>query len=86
MKRHAADLTVFFVPLAVYLVTMVPTIHLGDSGELTVGAFMFAVPHVPGYPLLAMLGHLFSQIPLAHAAWRGNLFSVPTRSTPFSPH
>ncbi len=76
MKQRFADLAAFFAPLAIYLFNMVPTIHLGDAGELTVGAIMFAVPHVPGYPLLATLGHLFAQIPLGHAAWRGNLFSA----------
>lgn len=77
MKRGAAyDLVAFFSPLALYLATMVPTIHLGDSGELTIGTFMLAVPHVPGYPLLAHLGHFFTQLPLAHVAWRGNFYSL----------
>jgi len=76
MRRSLHDLIAFFSPLVLYLTTMLPTLHLGDSGELTVGATMFAVPHVPGYPLLATLGHAFAQLPLAHAAWRGNLFSV----------
>ncbi len=76
MKRRLPDLLVFAGPFALYLATMLPTLHLGDSGELTVGATMFAVPHVPGYPLLAMLGHLFAQLPLANAAWRGNLLSA----------
>lgn len=76
MKRRLPDLLAFGAPFALYLATMLPTLHLGDSGELTVATTMLAVPHVPGYPLLAALGHLFAQLPLAHAAWRGNLFSA----------
>lgn len=74
--RRLPELAAFFAPLALYLATLVPTIHLGDSGELTVAAALLGVPHVPGYPLLALLGHWFAQLPLAHIAWRGNFFSA----------
>lgn len=77
MKRCGLpDLLAFFAPLTLYLATLVPSIHLGDSGELTVGAAMLGIPHVPGYPLLAQLAHLVMQIPLAGAAWRGNLYAA----------
>jgi tetratricopeptide (TPR) repeat protein len=77
MNRDAlADRVAFFGPLALYLATLVPTIHLGDSGELTLGAALLAIPHVPGYPLLALLGRAVAQTPLAHLAWRANFFSA----------
>ncbi|NLH49055.1 MAG: DUF2723 domain-containing protein [Myxococcales bacterium] len=76
MTRRRDEILAFFAPLALYLATLVPTIHLGDSGELTLGAALLAIPHVPGYPLLATLGHAFAQVPLAHLAWRGNFFSA----------
>ncbi len=77
MKRAAAvELFVFLAPLALYLATLTPTIQLGDSGELTLGAALLAIPHVPGYPLLATLGRALMQTPLAHLAWRGNFFSA----------
>jgi len=75
-KVGLADLLAFTAPLALYLSTLAPTIHLGDSGELTVGAAMLGIPHVPGYPLLAQIAHLVMQLPLAAIAWRGNLFSA----------
>jgi Protein O-mannosyl-transferase TMEM260-like/Tetratricopeptide repeat len=77
MKKHRIpEAIAFFAPLALYTATLAPTIHLGDSGELTVAAALLGVPHVPGYPLLTTLGHLLAQLPLSHIAWRGNFSSA----------
>jgi hypothetical protein len=70
------DAAALLVPLAFYLTTMVPTVQLGDSGELTLGAALLAIPHVPGYPVMNLLGHLVARLPLAHFGWRGNFFSA----------
>ena len=39
------------IPVVVYLVTICPTVYLGDSGELTAAAFSLGIPHNSGYPL-----------------------------------
>ena len=66
----------FFVPLVLYLVTICPTVHLGDSGELNLAAATLSIPHVPGYPLLVKTAHMFCRLPFGNGAMRGNLFSV----------
>ena len=53
---------VFVVTLAVYIVTLSPTVTLEDSGELITGAAKFGVPHPPGYPLWTMSGFLLSHL------------------------
>jgi hypothetical protein len=68
---------VFVVTLAVYVVTLSPSVTLEDSGELITGAVTFGVPHPPGYPLWTMSGWLFSHlIPFGNDAWRVNLESA----------
>jgi hypothetical protein len=42
----------------VYLSTMYQTVPGGDSGELIVASYQWAVAHPPGYPLFVTLGHL----------------------------
>lgn len=66
----------FFIPLILYLATVCPTVHLGDSGELNLAAATLSIPHVPGYPLLATVGHAFCRLPFGNGALKGNLFSV----------
>ena len=66
----------FLLPLVLYLATLCPTVHLGDSGELNLAAATLGIPHVPGYPLFTQIGHLFCRIPLGNGAMRGNLFSA----------
>jgi tetratricopeptide (TPR) repeat protein len=79
--RHRSDLLVGWlaaaIPIAVYLLTLCPTVYVGDSGELTTAAAILGIPHPPGYPLYVFLGFLFSHlIPVGSFAWRLNLFSA----------
>ncbi|MDP8222040.1 MAG: DUF2723 domain-containing protein [Candidatus Lernaella stagnicola] len=74
--RRIPEAIAFFAPLGLYLATLAPTIHLGDSGELTVAGALLGVAHVPGYPLLTQLTHLAAQLPLGHIAWRANFMSA----------
>ena len=53
-----------------------PSVPGGDSGELIVAAHTLGISHPPGYPLHALLGHLFTWIPIGSIGWRVNLLSA----------
>jgi len=67
---------VFLVSLAVYWLTLAPTVTLVDSGELIVAARFFGVAHPPGFPLYLILAHLFSLIPIGSVVSRINFASA----------
>lgn len=69
-------LTVFGVSFLVYLFTTSPTVYLGDSGEFIASAFCLGNPHNSGYPLYALIGKIFSVIPMGNIAFRLNLMSA----------
>jgi hypothetical protein len=50
--------------LAVYLVTLSPSIGPEDAGELAAAAHTLGVAHPTGYPLFSLLGRAFSMLPL----------------------
>jgi hypothetical protein len=63
--------------LALYGLTLYPGLAGGDSGELAAAVATGGVIHPPGYPLYALLGGLFTHLPLgAGVAWRLNLLSA----------
>src|SRR5262249_42216129 len=62
--------------LMVYVRTLAPGLPTGDSGDLITAAWVFGVPHPPGYPLYMLLAHLFGQLPFGSPALRINLFSA----------
>jgi len=66
----------FIIPLSIYLLTICPTVYVGDSGEIITAAYYLGIPHPPGYPLYTMLGKLFSTLPLSNIAYRVNLTSA----------
>jgi hypothetical protein len=68
-----AAATVAFV---VYLTTLSPTLPPGDSGDLITAASTLGIAHPPGYPLFAIIGHLFTLLPVGSAAIRVNLMSA----------
>ena len=79
MKFFASKAQVPFLLIittfTVYLSTMAPVVYLGDSGELTAGAFALGVPHASGYPLYSLLGKIFCMLPLGNIGFRMNLMS-----------
>ncbi len=73
--KTVAPYLLIITAFAVYLSTMAPTVYLGDSGELTAGAFALGVPHASGYPLYSLLGKIFCMLPLGNIGFRMNLMS-----------
>src|SRR5262245_50592009 len=62
--------------LLLYFRTAARSIVLGDNPELVTTAVTLGVAHPPGYPLLVLVGHLFSLLPLGPVAFRVNLVAV----------
>src|SRR5438552_18079247 len=69
-----ATLTLFW--LAIYLITVSPTVNFIDSGELITALHEPGIVHPPGYPLYTLLGYVASHFPVGEVAWRVNLFSA----------
>ncbi|KAJ9456357.1 Transmembrane protein 260-like protein [Diplonema papillatum] len=62
---------VFVASLAIYFVTLHPSVAGGDAGELATVAHTLGVPHPPGYPTMAVL---------TYCAERAVRFPFPTLS------
>ncbi|MEK6645832.1 MAG: tetratricopeptide repeat protein [Candidatus Firestonebacteria bacterium] len=67
---------VFVIVFGVYLVTLCPTVYVGDSGELITAGATLGIAHPPGYPTYTILSYFFSRIPLGNIAFRINLMSA----------
>lgn len=74
-KARLFALASLLIPLVIYLLTICPTIFVGDSGELILSASRLEVSHPPGYPFFTMIGRLFSLFPVSNLAFRFNLLS-----------
>lgn len=66
----------FALPFLVYVTFLCPTIAAGDSAEFVTAAKIVGIPHPPGYPLVTLIGHIFTWLPLNSVAWRVNLSSA----------
>jgi hypothetical protein len=66
---------VILVALAVYLRTMLPSTFFWDTGEAQTVPHTLSIFHPTGFPVYAMLGWLWSQLPIGEVAWRMNLLS-----------
>lgn len=69
-------LVVFGLSLAVYTLTLAPTVTLVDSGELILAARSLGVAHPPGFPLYVLLAHLATLMPIGNIAVRVNFASA----------
>jgi len=67
---------VALVAFVTYSITMCRTVYWGDGIELTSVAPILGIPHPPGYPLFALLGKAFVQLPLGTIGFRLNLMSA----------
>jgi len=47
-----------------------------DGGEMAIFVETLGVAHPPGYPLYALIGHLFTYFPIGNIVFRVNLFSA----------
>ncbi len=59
-----------------YWLTLAPSIVEGDSAEVVTAVYLAGVPHPTGYPLYAILGHLWLQAPWSNPAFGLNLLSA----------
>ncbi len=75
-SKFPAAFVLIMITLTVYLLTLSPTVYLGDSGELSGAAFCLGVPHGSGYPLYALLGKVFCLIPFGSVGFRMNLMAA----------
>ena len=66
---------VALVALAVYIRTMMPSTFFWDTGEAQTVPATLSIFHPTGFPVYAMLGWLWSQLPIGEVAWRMNLLS-----------
>ncbi|MBI3976688.1 MAG: DUF2723 domain-containing protein [Chloroflexi bacterium] len=74
--RLLVGLGALALPLAVYLLTLCPTVYNLDSAELTTGAFRLGIVHATGYPTYLLLGKLFTFLPFGDVGYRVNLMSA----------
>ncbi len=74
--RSISSLLVFAVSFGVYLYTLCPTVYWDDAGELIAACYTLGIPHPPGHPLYAILGWLFTRLPIGSPAFRVNLMSA----------
>ncbi|MDD5687145.1 MAG: DUF2723 domain-containing protein [Elusimicrobia bacterium] len=68
---------VYLLSLGIYLITLCPTVYVGDSGEFATAAYTLGITHPPGYPLYVLLGKIFTFIiPYGNIAYRLNIMSA----------
>jgi hypothetical protein len=60
------------VPLAVYLLTLAPSVTFFDSGEFLTAIASLGVAHSPGYPLFVSYAKPFTYLPFGSIAFRVN--------------
>lgn len=76
-RRWLPPVCVGAAALALFALTLAPTVTAEDSGELIAAAWHFGIPHPPGYPLWTILCGLFTHmVPIGSVALRANLFSA----------
>jgi len=74
---YRAALATAGLVLAVYLLTLAPTVTFWDAGEFIAAAKTLGIPHPPGTPLFVMIAHVWAMlIPVGEYALRTNLLSA----------
>src|SRR5690242_18291405 len=66
---------VFLSTLAVYAITVTPSIPFWDSGEFIATSHLLGIPHPPGTPLYVLIGRLFAMMPFGNVEWQVNFLS-----------
>jgi hypothetical protein len=73
---NLAAIAAFAVAVVVYVATLLPGVSFGDWAEAEMTPARLGILHPTGYPLYALLGKLFSMIPVESVAYRANLLSA----------
>lgn len=64
-RRSFIPLIIFFIfTTFLYLHNLTRDIYGGDVGDLVTAAYVFGVPHPPGYPLFTIFGFILSHLPI----------------------
>jgi hypothetical protein len=74
-EMKAVVFAAVLIALGVFIMTVPPTIYLGDSGEIAAAAYTLGICHPPGYPVFMLMEKIFSFIPAGDIAFRMNLLS-----------
>ncbi|MCK4403750.1 MAG: DUF2723 domain-containing protein [candidate division Zixibacteria bacterium] len=75
--ENALCASVFLFFLAVYTMTLCPTIFWWDSAEFVAAIASLGIPHPPSFPLYILLGKVFSFLPLKVNFQGESFFSLP---------
>lgn len=79
LRPHLAPAAAFAAALAIYLLTLCPTVYVEGSGELIGAVRLLGTPHPTGYPLYCLLGRLCcALVPLGGPVWPVNLTTAIT--------
>jgi hypothetical protein len=74
---YRAAVAVAAAVLAVYVLTLAPTVTFWDAGEFIAAARTLGIPHPPGTPLFVMIAHTWGLlVPIGEFAYRTNLLSA----------
>lgn len=74
---YRAALAVTAAVLAVYVLTLAPTVTFWDAGEFIAAAKTLGIPHPPGTPLFVLIAHAWGLlVPIGEYAYRTNLLSA----------
>jgi hypothetical protein len=75
--RRLFSVAAVTVPLAIYIVTLVPGVGFWDTAEMQTVPYIFGVAHPPGFPVFVILGYVFSHLfAIGNVAWRLSLMSA----------
>ena len=74
---YRAAAVVGVLVLAVYVLTLAPTVTFWDAGEFIAAARTLGIPHPPATPLFVLIAHAWGQlVPVGEWAYRTNLLSA----------
>src|SRR5437660_1563870 len=77
LKGEALHLLAVFVALfSLYAYSAPRTVTLEDDGLFIMSSYFLGVDHPPGYPLMTVLGKLFTLLPVGSIAFRVHLLSA----------
>lgn len=72
----AITLGVFIFWFNFYRLFLAPSAYHGDAAEYATVIPVLGITHPPGYPVLTLVGYLFSLLPIGNPAYRVNLMSA----------